>query len=249
MKVVSPGHHPAADKFWKEELNCKLNGARTLGSAMAKYFPPLLEPYFDLMVCYSASFPFEIPAGARRVAVFCHQNYPYPESFNLWQKIHLKLRDYETIYFYNDPTMVKLVGDFAPCYYLPRFIDTTAYPKLHCNKVIDTLWLGNAWASVSGAFETYKKENTKPYWISKGTFGCGDKKIRELTRLETLQKLCSAKRVWAIGISQLEAQYYGCEVVPYKDGVLPFYDQNSIRGCLKDLLEKARAERFPGLGE
>lgn len=242
MKIVSPGNHPTADEFWEKSLGGKPNGARTLGSAMAKYFPPLLGPYFDLMVCYSASFDFEIPEGTRRIAVFGHQNHPHTDGFKVWQKVNLKLKDYETVYFYNDPTMVTLIKQFAPCYLLPRFIDTELYPNLSRKKTIDTLWLGNVWGAMEGEFDMYKRSNPKPYWISKGVFGLGDKKIKELNRTETLKKLALAKKVWAIGVSQLEAKYYGCEVVSYKNEVIPYYDQHTIIPYLEKLLKKIEVE-------
>ena len=238
MKVISPGHHPTADKFWRKQLKCNPNGARTLGSAMAKYFPPLLENYFDMMVCYSASFSFDIPEGTRRIAVFGHQNFPPTEGFRVWQKVNAKLKGYEVIYFYNDPTMVKMINEFGRAYLLPRFLDTDDYPTIKAGKIFDTLWLGNVWDSVQGMFDAYKETATYPYWVSKGVFGFRDMEIKQVNREETLRLLAQTKTAWAIGISQLEARLYGCDVVPYKDGVLPFYDQHTILPYLQRLLDE-----------
>ena len=44
MIVIAPGKHPTADKFWKEELHSKPNGARTLGAAIENNLLDLFEP-------------------------------------------------------------------------------------------------------------------------------------------------------------------------------------------------------------
>ena len=249
MEIIAPNSHPTADKVWREQLGSKPNGARTLGSAQAKYLAPLFEPYYDEMVCYASDYQFEIPEGAKRIAVMVHQNYPWVEAFKIWQRTNVKLKRYEVDYFANEPKIVELIRQGGgKCFYLPRFIDTTEYPIFSDIKKYKHLWFGNPWNEFKKEFEYYK-DTTHGWWICHGRFGRNDKVIKELNRFETLRILSQAKEVWAIGVSQLEAQYYGCKIVSYRDGVLPFYNEDTIQDYTKDLLEKIWRERRPRLGK
>jgi len=250
MIVVSPNHHPQADKVWRELLESRPNGARTLGSAMAKYLAPVFEPYYDMLVTYASDYPFEIPEGVKRIAVMWHQNYPWTESFKVWQRVNCRLKKYEVDYFVNEEQLLKLINEFCDrAYYFPRFIDTKVYPKFKCTKNVPTLWFGNKWKEFSGEFEGYKAMVEHPWWICHGKLGYGEEEKKELTRRETLQFLARAQKVWSIGISQLEAQYYGAEVISYRGDVLPFYDEKTIVEEAKKLLGKIYPDRLPGLGE
>jgi hypothetical protein len=214
MEIVYPNHHPVADKVWREQLGSKPNGARTLGSAQAKYLAPIFEPYYDLMVCYASDYQFEIPEGTKRIAIMVHQNYPWAEAFKVWQRTNVRLLEYEVDYFANEQKIVDLINSGGgKCFYLPRFIDTKKYPKFNCTRIYDCLWFGNPWNEFKKEFDYYK-DTTNGWWICHNQFGKKDKVIKDkLERTETLRLLAQAKEVWAIGVSQLEAQYYGCKIV------------------------------------
>ena len=239
MIVIAPGKHPTADKFWKEELHSKPNGARTLGSAIEKNLLDLFEPYYDMLITYASDFEFEIPAGVKKIAVIWHQNFPWTEGFKAWQRVNIKLKKYDVDYFVNESVILSLIKDVHKnAYYLPRFIDTTQYPKTKVKKDIKTLWFGNAWGEFQYEFGMYKNLVDKPMWITHGRLGCGDEVIKEdLTREETLNLVARSRVVWAIGVSELEAMYYDCEVVSYRGEPIPFNDQNTIRNYLEDLLK------------
>ena len=250
MIVVSPNHHPQADKVWRELLGSKPNGARTLGTAQEKYLADVFEPYYDMLVTYASDYPFEIPEGVKRIAIMWHQNYPWTEGFKVWQRVNCRLKSYEVDYFVNEEKLLSLIEEVGGrAYFFPRFIDTKKYPKFNCTKNIPTLWFGNPWREFSKEFEGYKLMNEHPWWICHGELGYGDEKKRALNRRETLQFLARAKEVWAIGISQLEAQYYGAEIVSYRGDVLPFYDEKMIVEEAKKLLGVIYPDRLPGLGE
>lgn len=238
MIVISPGHHPVADKFWKEKLGGRLNGARVLGEAQAKYLTPLFEQKYDMLITYASDMDFEIPDSVKRIAVMWHFNFPKVEAFRLWQKVNLKLKGYYVDYFSNDQDVIALVREVGGrIFYLPRFIDTNEYPKFDVKKTIPTLWMGNKWNEFKFEFDNYIK-NESPAWISQGQLGLGKTIFNpHLSREATLRLLAKTKEVWAIGICQLEAQYYGCEVVPYRGERLPFYDQNTIKSYLEALLQ------------
>lgn len=243
MNIISPGTHPVADKFWKEILHEKPNGARTLGAAQAKHLADLFEPYYDLMVCYASEYDFDIPKGTKRIAIMTHQNFPWTAGFKSWQRVNNKLKGYEVDYFMNEPKLIGLVREVGGrAFYLPRFIDTNEYPKIVGETQIPTLWFGNAWGEFQGEFEMYKQQK-EPYWITQGRFGCGEEVIKDnLDRSTTLTILASAKKVWAIGICQLEARYYGAEVVSYRGELLPYYDEKTIRPYTKRLLKDVRSQ-------
>lgn len=250
MKIISPNHHPEADKIWRGVLGAKPNGARTLGKAIADNLADVFSEYYDMLVAYASDYPFEIPAGTKNIAVIWHQNYPWVEGFKVWQRVNIRLLDYNVDYFVNEWKLLNLIKDvYKNVYYLPRFIDTREYPNFNLKKNIQTLWFGNAWGEFRGEFSSYKKTNPEPYWVSHGTFGIGEEKLKDIDRKEALKILSRAKKVWAIGVSQLEAQYYGADIISYRDGILDFYDQESIRGYVEELLKKIWAERFPSLGE
>lgn len=249
MIILSPGNHPTADKFWKDMLGSKPNGARTLGSAQAEHLAPIFAKYYDMMVCYASDFPFEIPAGVKRIAVMVHQNFPWVESFKVWQRTNIKFKGYEVDYFANEPKIIALIREGGgKCYYLPRFIDTALYPTFKVRKSIPELWFGNPWNEFKGEFEMYKA-TTCGKWICHGELGEGDKVIKKLDRYDTLLNVARAKKVWAIGVSQLEAQHYGCEVVSYRGPVLPFYDQKKIKPYTLNLLNEIWGSRGPGFGK
>ena len=239
MIVVSPNHHPEADKFWREKLGRKPNGARTLGSAQAKYLTDAMSPYYDMLITYASDYPFDIPKGAKRIAVMWHSNFPWMDGFKCWQRVNVRLIDYEVDYFVNEKPLLNLIKEVYPrAFYLPRFIDATKYPHTLCIKTIDTLWFGNKWNEFVFDFDTYIHSVKEPYWICHGEMGLGEKKIKPLNRMETLLTLAKAKKVWAIGVSQLEAQFYGCDIVSYRGGVLPFYDEVGIQKYVKRLMEE-----------
>ena len=248
MITVGPGTHPEADEFWKTKLGSKPNGARVLGGAMVRNLADIFENYYDMMVAYACDYPFEIPDGVKKIAVMWHQNYPFVTGFKVWQRVNIKLIDYDVDYYCNEPAILKLIKEGGgKAFYLPRFIDTRNYPVFNESKSVETLWFGNAWGEFQDEFDYYKRTVKKPYWITHGELGLGDKKIRDLNRYYTLQTVAKAKKVWAIGISQLEAQFYGADIVSYRDGILPFYDQNTIREYLIGLLDEIGAEKIPRL--
>lgn len=237
MIIIAPGSHPEADKFWKEKLSSKPNGARTLGTAIANNLANIFEPHYDMLITYASDYKFEIPDGVKKIAVIWHQNFPWVEGFKVWQRVNCKLTDYDVDYFVNESVLLSLIKDvYKQAYYLPRFIDTTEYPKFNVEKDIKTLWFGNAWGEFQGEFAMYKNLVEKPMWISHGKLGCGEEVIKEVDREETLRTLARAQTVWAIGVSQLEAKYYGCDIASYRGEPLPFYDQSTIRDYLKDLV-------------
>lgn len=237
MIIIAPGSHPEADKFWKEKLGSKPNGARTLGSAIAKNLADIFEPHYDMLITYASDFKFDIPKGVKKIALIWHQNFPWTDGFKTWQRVNLKLQDYDVDYFVNESVLLSLIKDVYPqAYYLPRFIDTSEYPMFLAKKDIKTLWFGNAWGEFQSEFAMYKSVVEKPIWISHGKLGCGDEVIKEVDREETLRTLARAQTVWAIGVSQLEAKYYDCDIASYRGEPLPFYNQITIRDYLKDLL-------------
>lgn len=243
MYIISPGHHPEADKFWKEKLSCKPNGARTLGAAITKNLSKTFEPYYDMLITYASNFPFEIPEDVKKIAVIHHENFPWVDGFRAWQKVNNKLKDYEVDYFVNEQKILGLIKDVYPrVFYLPRFVDTEELPKVETVKDIDTLWFGNAWGAFQTEFGSYKGLMKKPYWITHGEFGLGEEKIKDIDREETLKTVARAKTVWAIGVSQLEAQYYGCKIFSYRGPVLPFYNQKTIRQYLSKLLREINSK-------
>lgn len=239
MIIVSPNHHPEADKFWKEKLNSKPNGARTLGGAIADNLSDIFAEHYDMLVTYASDYPFDIPEGVKKIAVIWHQNFPWVEGFKVWQRVNIRLKDYDVDYFVNESVLLSLIKDvYKKAYYLPRFIDTTDYPKFNKKKDIKTLWFGNAWGEFRNEFDAYKSLVEKPLWITHGKLGEGDETIKELTREETLEIVARAQVVWAIGVSQLEAHYYGCDIASYRGEPLPFYDQNTIKVYLRDILDR-----------
>lgn len=237
MHIISPGNHPTADKFWKEMLGSKPNGARTLGAAVTKNLADIFAEHYDMLVAYASDYDFEIPDGVKKIAVIWHSNFPWVEGFKAWQRVDIKLKKYDVDYFVNEFVILSLIKDVHKnTYYLPRFIDTTQYPKTKVKKDIKTLWFGNAWGEFQYEFGMYKSLAEKPMWISHGKLGCGDETIKELDREETLKTIARTQTVWAIGVSQLEAHYYGCDIASYRGEPLPFYDQNTVREYLTDLL-------------
>ena len=135
----------------------------------------------------------------------------------MWQRVNCKLIDYDVDYFVNESVLLSLIKDvYKQAYYLPRFIDTTEYPKFNVEKDIKTLWFGNAWGEFQGEFAMYKNLAEKPMWISHGKLGCGEEVIKEVDREETLRTLARTRTAWAIGVSQLEAHYYGCDIASYR---------------------------------
>lgn len=250
MYIISPGHHKTADKYWKEKLGGKPNGARTLGSAQAKYLAPVFERYYDMLITYCSSFEFEIPRGVKRIAICWHQNFPWVDAFKQWQRTNLKFKDYEVDWFCNEKTIVQLIREGGGrAFYLPRFVDTDELPDPTDEKKFDTLWFGNQWGGFQGEFQTYKDNAHKPYWITHGTFGYGNKKIKDVTHEEALRLVSKARAVWAIGMSQLEAQYLGAKIVSFRGDILDFYDEKTIPLFLGRLLDKIWSERDPALGE
>lgn len=243
MIIVAPGSHPQADKVWKEMLKGKPNGARTLGAAQEKYLAPLFEQAgYDMLITYAADFDIEIPDGVKKVAVMWHQNWPIVDSIRAWQRANYKLwilKGLEVDYFCNEDFVITNIQDVGGrASYLPRFIDTTKYPKPNKEKTIDTLWFSNRWGVWAAAFDEYLNSVDDPVWISHGTIGRGKRELKQLTRKETLDIVNRAKTVWSLGISQLEAQYFGAEIVSFRGEPLEFYDQRTIVPYTKELLEK-----------
>ena len=250
MYTISPGHHETADKFWKEKLGSRPNGARTLGSAQAKYLAPIFERHYDMLITYCSAFEFEIPKGVKKIAICWHQNYPWVEAFKQWQRVNIKLKDYEVDWFCNEETIVKLIREGGGrAFYLPRFIDTHEMPRPKIAKEYNTLWFGNQWGGFQNEFAMYKRNAREPYWVTHGVFGYGDKEIRKVNHEQSLEIVNKARTVWAIGVSQLEAQYLGARVVSYRGGILPYYDETTIPLYLERLLNKIWSERDPSLGE
>ena len=244
MIILAPGTHPKADKFWHEVLGSKPNGARTLGGAIADNLAGIFEPHYDMLITYASDFEFEVPEGVKKIAVIWHQNFPWTEGFKVWQRVNVKLKKYDVDYFVNESVLLSLIKDVYPkAYYLPRFIDTSNYPTFDVPRDNKTLWFGNAWGEFQNEFSMYKLLTEKPLWISHGQLGCGDDIIKDVDRKETLEILARTQTVWAIGVSQLEAMYYGCDIASYRGEPLPFYDQDTIKEYLVDLLDnKIRTE-------
>lgn len=250
MYIISPGHHPVADEVWRTKLNSKPNGARTLGSAQAKYLAGEFEKHYDMLVTYCSSFDFDIPEDVKKIAVCWHQNFPWVDAFKQWQRTNLKFKDYEVDWFCNEEKIVELINEGGGrAFYLPRFIDTKEMPKPKIAKEYDTLWFGNQWGGFQNEFAMYKRNAHKPYWVAHGTFGYGDKKIREVNHEQSLDIVNKARAVWAIGVSQLEAQYLGARIVSYRGKILPYYDETTIPLFTRRLLDKIWSERDPGLGK
>lgn len=250
MYIISPGHHPVADEVWRTKLNSKPNGARTLGSAQAKYLAGEFEKHYDMLVTYCSSFDFDIPEDVKKIAVCWHQNFPWVDAFKQWQRTNLKFKDYEVDWFCNEEKIVELINEGGGrAFYLPRFIDTKEMPKPKIAKEYDTLWFGNQWGGFQNEFAMYKRNAHKPYWVAHGTFGYGDKKIREVNHEQSLDIVNKARVVWAIGVSQLEAQYLGARIVSYRGKILPYYDETTIPLFTRRLLDKIWSERDPGLGK
>lgn len=248
MAIISPKNHTEANKVWKEMLGSRPNGARTLGEAQAKYLSKEFAKYYDLLVTYCVNYPFEIPEGTKRIAVMWHQNYPWTEGFKQWQRVNIKLKDYQVDYFVNEHKMVNLIKDVnGNAFFLPRFIDTETLPK-PLEKTIDVLWYGNRWNEFQAEFNMFMSRASTPFWVSQGKFGKGDKVIKDnLTHEESLDILRRARIVWAIGISQLEAQALGAEVVSYRGPALPLYTEKTAPVYLRRLLDKIWSERDPSL--
>ena len=243
MEIISPGHHPVADRFWHFALGEKPNGARTLGKAQAKNLADLFEPYYDLMVTYASEHEFDIPKGAKRIAVMVHQNYPWQAGLRSWQKVNSKLSNYDVDYFVNEETLLKLIKESGGrAFLLPRFIDTTEYPTFNVERTHPTLWYGNAWGEFQFEYETYLNSVAEPFWVSHGRLGFGDMPLGEVNRQKALEILAKSEKIWAIGVSQLEARFYGAEVVSYRGDILPYYDQHTIRPYVKKLLEEIKSE-------
>lgn len=238
MYILGTKNHKKANAVWKELLNGKPNGARTLGAAIEK-LSDYFEPYYDMLITYASDIEFEMPKDVKKIAVIWHQNYPWASGITSWRKVNKKLKGYDVHYFCNEEHIIELIKESkGKAFYLPRFIDTKSIPIPKGGyeiKYIPTLWFGNRWNEFGCEFENYKK-NEKPYWISQGMFGKGDKEITELTREEALEVVASTRKVWAIGISQLEAKYLGAEIVSYRGEEHPYYDQNTIKKYLKELL-------------
>lgn len=238
MIILDPSNHETANKVWREKLNCKPNGARTLGAAASKYLSPIFEQDYDMFVTYAVDIPFDIPDGVKKIAVMWHQNYPWQSGIAVWRKANYTLRDYDVDYFCNEKQIVQLIREGGgSAYFLPRFIDTTVMPTPNKKKTIPNLWFGNRWNEFGGEFARYTMEVKPAYWLSHNIFGKDDKQIVELDGDDALTIVNEARDVWAIGISQLEAQYLGARVHSYRGEVLPFYDQNTIPLYLEKLLQ------------
>lgn len=235
MLIISPENHENANKIWREKLDCKPNGARTLGTAAAEYLAPALAPYYDLFVTYGVDIEFPIPDGTKNIAVMWHQNYPWAAGITAWRRVNERLSGYTVDYFCNEETIVALIREAGGrAFFLPRFIDTTTLPTPK-PKRISNLWFGNRWGEFGVEFQLFLN-NKKPYWISQGVFGIGEKEIAELDHEQALEIVSEAKNVWAIGLCQLEAKALGANVITYRGEPLPFYDQNTIVDYLKDLI-------------
>jgi len=243
MYIIGVNNHYAANKFWKERLGSKPNGARVLGAAMEKYLAPIIERYYDAAIFYAADLITpemldRIPLD-KKVFVAVHHNWPKEESFRCWQRVNVKLWGREVDYFCNEQFIIDLIREGGGrAYYLPRFIDTSKYPKTNCTRTIDTLWLGNRWACFEAEYQYYCQSVKKPLCIDGGWLWNGQTKIRPIKREQIPKILAQTKKVWAIGVSQLEAQFYGCDIISYRGGILPFYDEVSIQKYVKKLMEE-----------
>ena len=252
MKIIGVGSHPVADDFWKNVLGGKPNGARVLGANQEKFLAPIIEKYYDAAIFYAADLVSDemlkdIPKGSR-IFVAHHQNYPWAAGISKWRRVNKQLAEYEVDYFANEPHIIELIDEQGGrAFLLPRFIDVKALPKPKEEKTIPTLWYGNRWAEFGAQFAKYSQIK-HPYWISGGFFGKGEKALYEISRKDALRILNDAKYVWAIGVSQLEAKYLGAKVIPYRDDLLPYYDQKTIVPYVKELLNEINLRR-PGLGE
>lgn len=251
MYILSPKNHETANKFWKEKLGGRPNGARTLGTATEKYLAKEFEKHYDMLITYAIDFPFTIPEGVKTIAVMWHANFPWTEGFKLWQKSTIKLAGYEVDYFVNEHRMVDLINEVGGrAFFLPRFIDTTTLPAIPKEKKIKTLWYGNRWNEFEGEFGKYLVDNEEPYWVSQGKFGLGNDVIYEkLDHKQSLDILKYAEKVWAIGLSQLEAKALGAEVVSYRGPTIPLYTQKTAPVYLRRLLDEIWSKRNPTLGK
>lgn len=246
MYILDPSNHENANRIWREMLSSKPNGARTLGTAVSKYLAPAFEPYYDMLITYASDIPFDIPKDVRKIAVIWHQNFPWAAGISAWRKVNSILYWYDVDYFCNEKKIVQLIRESGgKAHFMPRFIDTTTLPKPKKEKTIDTLWFGNRWNEFRREFVQYQREVKTPYWLSHNIFGNGEEELYEVDRTDALKILNDAKTVWAIGISQLEAQYLGAEVHSYRGDVLPFYDQNTIKDYVARLLLSIRDQRAP----
>ena len=244
MIIIHPDNHEKAINFWKNTLGGKPNGARTLGAAQAKYLAPIFEPYYDMMITYASDIPVEIPHGVKKIAIMWHQNFPWSSGITVWRRTRWHYIRYDVDYFCNEPHIIELIREAGgSAFLLPRFIDTTTLPAPPATKIFPTLWFGNRWAEFGGEFEKYKMKNKHPYWLSHGVLGLGEKKLYEIDREDALQIVNEAKKVWAIGVSQLEAQYFGAEIVSYRGEILPFYDQETIQDYAGNLLQEIQDRR------
>lgn len=238
MRLITPQNHRKANKVWRELLHSKPNGARTLGTAGAKYLSSVFEPYYDMFVTYAPDIEFPIPNDVKKIAVMWHQNFPWVAGITKWRMVNNFLGEYEVDYFCNENHIVELIQESGGnAYYLPRFIDTTTLPKPSEDKYIPNLWFGNRWAEFATEFERYKREVEKPYWISGGKFGKGEEVLYDINRRDSLEILNHTSKVWAIGISQLEARYFGADIVSYRDEPHKYYDQNTIVEYAERLLD------------
>lgn len=239
MIILDPSNHTEANKVWREVLGSRPNGARTLGEAASKYLSPIFERHYDMFVTYAADIKFEIPEGVERIAVMWHQNFPWASGIAVWRKVNSVLWKYDVDYFCNEKHIVKLIRENGgQAYYLPRFIDTATMVEPKKEKTIDTLWFGNRWDEFRKEFTQYYLTTKRPYWLSHNIFGLGDERLYDLgDRKDALRIVAEAKKVWAIGVSQLEAQYLGAEVISYRGDIAPFYDQNTITLYLEKLLQ------------
>lgn len=246
MYILDPSNHTEANKVWRGLLGGRPNGARTLGEAASKYLSPVLEPHYDMFITYAADLPFEVPKGVRKIAVMWHQNFPWASGIAVWRKVNSVLWEYDVDYFCNEKQLVTLIKENGGrAYYLPRFIDTTTLPTPQKKKHIDTLWFGNKWDEFRKEFTKYQWSVATPYWLSHNIFGKGDDRLYDLDREDALSIVNDAKVVWAIGISQLEAQYLGANVLSYRGDVLPLYDQTTAPLYLAKLVQCIQDQRCP----
>lgn len=248
MYIISPANHETANKVWREQLGSRPNGARTLGTSSAKYLADEMSKYYDMFVTYCVNYPFEIPDGVKTIAVMWHQNFPWTEGFKQWQRVNIDLAGYEVDYFVNEQKMVDLIREVGGrAFYLPRFIDTNTLPE-PAEKTIPNLWFGNKWGEFRGEFEQYKATYERAPWVTQGNYGIGDKVLREnISQEQALMLVARAKVVWAIGLSQLEAQALGAEVISYRGEVLPLYTEKTAPLYLRRLLDEIWSERLPSL--
>ena len=246
MYIIDPSNHENANKKWEKVCNSVPNGARTLGLSTSKYLSDTFAPYYDLLITYCASVPFEMPGNVKKIAIIHHQNYPRSAAVSSWRKLNKMYYGYTLDFFCNVEEVVDLFREQQDFYrskgktfFLPRFIDTTTLPKPKKDKTIPTLWFGNRYGSFNKQFNDYIKKQPYPYWLSKNVFGIGDKELFEIEdREDVLEIVNSAKEVWAIGICQLEAKYLGATTHSFiKDGDLPLYTEETIVSYLQELLE------------